>query len=276
MWQVIREQINFGKIMEYIRKTVALFGIFGALLLAAPALIAQDDSLGADPNIEEAVVAETGGEAIANVTLMDRFQQGGFAMWPLLALSICTFALILYNGLMIRKKPFLREDLQSDLKEAFSELDFERASQICEENPSVFTNIVSAGLERIDPEHLDPQDVKEGIEEASADELSAPFGMISYLSSIATISPMIGLLGTVSGMVQAFGSISEQGMGQAQVLAGNINEALITTASGLIVALFAMVPYLIFKNRFAKISSGVSRQLGDLFFEMIKALRRAA
>ncbi len=265
--------------MTELKRKLCLFFSFClvACFAATPAVQAQelgDEDPAAIDTLEDEVPAEEVAEAEGN-SLLDYFFKGGWAMWPLLALSIATFTLVLYNALMIRRKPFLRPDLQDDLKSAFGQLDFERANRICEENPCVFTNIISAGIERVDPEHLDPADVKEGIEEAATDELAAPYGMINYLSSIATLAPMVGLLGTVSGMVKAFGSISSQGMGNAAELAGNINEALITTATGLAVAIPAMIAYLIFKNRYAKIASGVSRQVGDVFFEMLKALRRA-
>ena len=79
---------------------------------------------------------------------------------------------------------------------------------------------------------------------------------------------MVGLLGTVSGMVKAFNIIGAEGAANAQALAGNISEALITTASGMIVGIPAMFFFFYFKNKYGKITSRVTRIVGDLQFTL--------
>lgn len=135
---------------------------------------------------------------------------------------------------------------------------------------------MAAGLDRVHEDHVDPEAMEKAMEDASAEELAAPFVMINYLSIVATLSPMVGLLGTVSGMVKAFRNIAAQGMGKPELLADNISEALITTASGLIVAIPAMFFYSFFKNRYGKLVSSVSKITGDLFHRMMSGLRRQA
>jgi len=224
----------------------------------------------------EAAEAAAAPAADTSVSLIGLFNAGGWAMWVLLFLSICGVGLIIYNFLMIREKPFLRPDVIEELKPVMRSLQLDKVKQICDDNPTVVTNIVYAGLERVDDEHLDPDAVKEAMEEASTEELAGPFVMINYISIVATLSPMVGLLGTVSGMVKAFRAIAAQGMGQPQVLADNISEALITTATGLIVAIPAMFFYFFFKNRYGKIASRVSSLVGDLYYEMIRGIRKHA
>jgi biopolymer transport protein ExbB len=85
---------------------------------------------------------------------------------------------------------------------------------------------------------------------------------------------MVGLLGTVSGMVKAFNVIESEGAGSAQALAGNISEALITTASGMIVGIPAMFFFFFFKNRYGKITSRVARVVGDLEFTLGSAIKK--
>lgn len=212
----------------------------------------------------------------SDMSLLELFIVGGWAMYPLLFLSISGVGLIIYNFMMIREKPFLRPDLMEQLKPVMGRVEIDEAKRICDEHPSVLTNIIHAGLDRVDDEHLDPEAVKEAMEEASTEELASPFIMINCLSIVATLSPMVGLLGTVSGMIKAFHNIASTGMGQPQQLADNISEALITTATGLIVAIPAMFFYFYFKNRYGKIASHVSKQVGDIFFEFIKGVRRQA
>ncbi len=225
---------------------------------------------------EAAEAAEAAPAAPDSISLMGLFNAGGWAMYPLLFLSICGVGLIIYNFMMIRPKAFLRPDLAEQLHPLMNNLQLDQAKQLCDDNPSAVTNILYSGLERVDDEHLDPEAVKEAMEESSTEELAAPFAMINYLSIVATLSPMVGLLGTVSGMIKAFRAIAAQGMGQPQVLADNISEALITTASGLIVAIPAMFFYFFFKNRYGKIVSRVSKLTGDLYYEMIRGIRRHA
>jgi biopolymer transport protein ExbB len=85
---------------------------------------------------------------------------------------------------------------------------------------------------------------------------------INYLSMLGSVSPMLGLLGTVSGMIKAFQNIAMGGMGKPEVLANNIGEALITTAAGLIIAIPAMTFYFIYKNNFIKHMSTMGRMVG--------------
>lgn len=229
-----------------------------------------------EPAAVEGEAAPAAAEEDTGISILGLFNAGGWAMYPLLLLSTCGVGLIIYNFIMVREGPFLRPDLVDKLKPAMADLKLEEAKNICDENPSVITNILYSGLERVDGSHIDPEAVKEAMEESSIEELAAPFVMINYLSIIANLSPMVGLLGTVSGMVKAFRAIAAAGMGQPQVLADNISEALITTASGLIVAIPAMFFYFFFKNRYGKISAGVSKLAGDIFYEMIKGLRRHA
>ena len=129
-------------------------------------------------------------------------------------------------------------------------------------------------MARVDLDHYNAEQVKEAVEEASAEELADPFVLINYLSVICSLSPMVGLLGTVSGMVKAFNVIEAEGAGSAQALAGNISEALITTASGMIVGIPAMFFFFFFKNKYGKITSRVGRIVGDLQFTINTALTK--
>ena len=86
---------------------------------------------------------------------------------------------------------------------------------------------------------------------------------INYLSIIGGTAPMLGLLGTVSGMIKAFSVMSQGGMGDPSKLAGSIGEALITTATGLVIAIPAMIFYFIFKNNFLKTMSTMSRKISS-------------
>lgn len=257
--------------MYQLKKTLLMLAMALAALFAAPLTVQAQDAA-EPPAAAETQEGET--PVDAELTAWGFFQAGGWAMWILLILSICMVGLTIYNFMMIRDKPFLRPDLVEQLSPSMRDLKIDEARKICDENPSVLTNIVYSGLSRIDGEHIDPDSMKEAMEESSTEELAAPFVMINMLSLVATMSPMVGLLGTVSGMIKAFRNIAAAGMGQPQVLADNISEALITTATGLTIAIFAMFFYVLFKNKYGRISSSVDKQVGDLFHEMMKGIRR--
>jgi len=229
----------------------------------------QDTTVTTEGAAAEAEAAPAGGEK----SLIDMFNAGGWAMYPLGLLSISGFGLIVYNFMAVKPGPILKTDVAIEIDKALQTADVETAKKLCEDNPAPMTNIIGAGLVRVDTNNFDPEQVKEAVEEASAEELASPYILINYLSVVGSLSPMVGLLGTVSGMVKAFNVIEAEGAGSAQALAGNISEALITTATGMIVGIPAMFFFFFFKNRYGKITSRVGRMVGDLQFTLATALK---
>jgi len=235
-------------------------------------LSAQETEAAPETGDAAAEEAPAGGEK----SLIDMYKAGGWAMYPLTLLSIGGFGLIVYNFIAVRPELILNTGATVQIDEALQNLDVDKAKGICQENPSPTTNIIDAGLNRVDLDNYDPEQIKEAIEESSAEELAGPFVLINYLSVVGSLSPMVGLLGTVSGMVKAFNVIEAEGAGSAQALAGNISEALITTATGMIVGIPAMFFFFFFKNRYGKITSRIARIVGDLQFTLNKAVKNRA
>jgi biopolymer transport protein ExbB len=221
---------------------------------------------------QEAELNDAGG-----VSLIELFQQGGWAMYPLLFLSIAGACLVIYNFLSLREKTFITPVLGDQLKPMLEGYQIDEAKELCANNSSVLINIVEAGLDRIEPGvPIDPTAVEKAMEESSLDELTGPFAFVGYLSIVATVSPMVGMLGTVSGMVQAFRTIATQGMGRPELLADNISEALITTATGLTIGIPAMIFYFYFKGRYTKLTSRVARAVGDQYHSLMKGVHAAS
>jgi len=229
----------------------------------------EDATVESVETAEEAAAAEAAG---GDQSLIDMYKNGGWAMYPLTLLSISAFGLIVYNFMAINPNQILQPSVLPEIDTALQALDIEKARSICDENPAPSTNIIHAGLVRVDTNRYNPEQVKEAVEEASAEELASPFILINYLSVIGSLAPMVGLLGTVSGMVKAFNVIGSEGAANAQALAGNISEALITTASGMIVGIPAMFFFFFFKNKYGKITSRVARVVGDLQFTLSTAI----
>jgi biopolymer transport protein ExbB len=183
-------------------------------------------------------------------------------MWPLGAFSVATLFFIIRNSLLLRPKNLLRADLKPDIEKFLSERNLAGVREICQNNPSLMTSVLDAGLERISENDFDTAHVMEAIEEAGNEQMVTFMKPINYLSIIGGTAPMLGLLGTVSGMIKAFQTIASGGMGKPELLAGNIGEALITTAAGLIIAIPAMISYFVFKNNFIKHMSTMGRMVG--------------
>jgi len=254
------------------KSILLVFSLLAASTFFTGVLYSQDEG-------EEIIVEETADEGVevadTGRSLVDMIKVGGWAMYPLGALSIAGLGLIVYNFLAVRPGKLLDVDTVEQVAEKAKAFQIDEARQICADNPSPLTNICDAGLERITEDFVDPESMEKAMEEASVEELSGPFVYINYLSVVASLSPMVGLLGTVSGMVKAFNAIAAQGVGQPQALANNISEALITTATGMIVGIPAMFFFFYFKNKYGKITSSVSRIIGDFHHEFVASLRKS-
>lgn len=205
-------------------------------------------------------------QKVAGKTLGDMWRAGGITMYPLGFCAVAGIALIIVNFISIRPVKFAAPKDVKALEGMLNNLQVSEAIEYCEKNPSPLTNIVGAGLARVNDKENDWETIEEAMEESSIEEMAAPYVMVNYLALIASISPMLGLFGTVTGMVKAFNTIAAEGAGSAQKLADNISEALITTAAGMIVGIPAMFFFFFFKNQYGKVSSGISRVIGDLMF----------
>jgi biopolymer transport protein ExbB len=224
-------------------------------LLTAVSVFAQDD-------------ADAAG-AVEKTTLMTLILQGGWAMIPLGLMSVAMVYFIVQNGLALREKVLLRPDLMPEFVKLMKDKKVVEAHRLCKENETLFTYVFGAGLERCSANReVNYAKVKEAIEEASTEEVAAYMKPIDYLSIIGATAPMLGLLGTVSGMIKAFQTIGRSGMGKPEDLAGNIGEALVTTATGLVIAIPAMLCYYFFRNSFIKSTATLGRNIGALLDTM--------
>lgn len=229
-------------------------GLFvGALLLMAGSAFSQ----------EAAAAAEAA--APSQASLLDLLKTGGWAMWPLGGFSVFMVTLIIQNFISLRPKQLLHTEMMPELLEMMLNKKVKDALIYCRKNPAMFTNIFGAGLERVLDGVEDFSVVDESVKEASVEQMTKLMKPIDYLSIIGATSPMLGLLGTVSGMIKAFQTMGSQGMGKPELLAANIGEALITTATGLVIAIPAMFFFFYFKKGFAKTLATLGRNIGYLF-----------
>ena len=199
-----------------------------------------------------------------SITIWTMFQQGGWAMYPLFIFSIALVSLVFYCAWLIRESRFLQPEAMGNIRDAIRNNDLEVGKAACDTYPGYTTDIVRAAFEAINDGHNSLSTINEALEERASKVLAAPFVFVKYLQVIASVSPMVGLLGTVSGMVKAFRNIAAQGLGKPELLANNISEALVTTATGLLIAIPALMAYFFFKNKYTAASAGIYERVGSI------------
>ena len=253
------------------KRSVKILGLF---VLAGISVMMVSSAFAQAADAVAAAGAAVGEDLETKTTVLGLLKQGGLLMYPLGLLSVATIGLAVYGFMIVRTGKMLTPELVPPLQEALDKLDLESAIQICRGTPSILTNIVQAGLLRISDGVLDVPSMEKAMEEAAVEETSAGLQSISYLSIIAQIAPMVGLLGTVSGMIKAFQKIGQGGMGKPELLAGNIGEAMVTTAAGLLVGIPSMFLYFYLKNRYSANISRLGRVIGNLSHRLVAASRR--
>jgi len=184
-------------------------------------------------------------------------QTGGFFMWPLLACSILTMAIIIERFWVLRKSRVapknLLLDVMSRLRDDRMSLDYIRSMQ----NTAGLSSIFAAGLMN---SKYGRTSMKESMQEAAGHVIHDLEKFMSSLGTIAAISPLLGLLGTVVGMIKVFSVLMEQGAGNTALLAGGISEALLTTAAGLGVAIPALVFHRYFSRKIDEVVVSMEQQ----------------
>ncbi len=175
--------------------------------------------------------------------------KGGYLMYPIILCSILTVAILFERLFALRRSRIIPEKFIIEVSDLVRQQRMEDALTQCRLNDSSISRILMAGISRHDKSR---QQVKEAIEDIGRLEAANLERYLTILGTIAGIAPLLGLLGTVTGMIKAFSVISHAGIGNPQMLAGGISEALITTAAGLTVAIPAFVFYKLLRSRVDK------------------------
>jgi len=178
--------------------------------------------------------------------LVDYFVRGGSWMWALLACSIIALAVIILKSITLWLAGRGSGSLIDDVVALVRAGNTEKAVRRSEASPASVSAVLTSPLAAAQSGYIPP---REAAEATGAEELASLESGLGVLSTIAQIAPLIGFLGTVSGMIRAFTAIAEYGLGEPGVVAAGIGEALITTASGLIVAIPCFIAYSIFASR---------------------------
>ncbi len=167
-------------------------------------------------------------------------------MYPLLLCSILGLAIVIEKTLSLRRKNVIIPEVVNVLDNISGPDDVGLALSMCERYNGSFANIIRVGLEN---RNLPRDEIKEALNDQGRQEVHTLERGLVMLETIAAISPLLGLLGTVIGILKVFNVISVMGVGQASALSGGISEALITTIVGLSIGIPAVVVYNYFSNK---------------------------
>jgi biopolymer transport protein ExbB len=178
--------------------------------------------------------------------VMDFFDKGGFVIYPLVLCSIVGLAIVIEKLLTLRRKKVIIPEVVNVLDNIKGTADIGLALSICEKHKGPFANIISIGLQSL---HLPKEEIKETLIDSGRQEVQHLERGLVILETVAGIAPLLGLLGTVIGILKVFNVISVMGVGQATAMAGGISEALITTIVGLTIGIPAVVGYNFFTKK---------------------------
>lgn len=192
-------------------------------------------------------------EPVNSYTLLNMFEDGGIWMYPLILCSLFALGVILAKLYMLWAAGRRSEGLQSEVEQLVRAGKLDAAIQLCEETPGPVAAILLSGLTRIRQRDLSTSDVQQAIKTTGTVELGFLERGLIVLATVSNVAPLLGFLGTVAGMIIAFGEIAEAGQVEASLVAGGIKIALITTAAGLIIAIPVNIAYNYFVSRIDKL-----------------------
>lgn len=212
------------------------------------------------------VYAQEEGGGGGGTSLFDMLKAGGAVGGVIILLSIVTFSLALMYFMNLRRDKLVPPDVLGEIEVLFEDEDYEGAMELCESEPCFLTNVIAAALPKIALGFDVMVETMRAVQEEESVKLQAK---ISALSLIGAIAPMIGLFGTVWGMIQAFNTIAgSETAPKPSELAGGISQALVTTMLGLVVAIPAICFYFFLRNTVTKAAlevAAISEELVERF-----------
>lgn len=210
---------------------------------------------------------DAGAEAPSQSMLKVYLTAGGTIGFVILLCSVVSLALIIEHVINIKRDKIVPPQLIDEIEGMFENEEYQEALELCETEPNFLTNVLAAGLPKINAGF---ETMKASMDEAGEEEAIRLQQKIGYLSLIANIAPMLGLFGTVSGMIEAFQTIAAKGASVTPAdLADGISKALVTTFLGLLVAIPTMIAYFFFRNKVVR----VTLEIGAIADELVERFR---
>ncbi len=165
---------------------------------------------------------------------------GRYMMIPITLASLVGLAVIIERVIVLQHNKIVVPEIAEAVETLNASPNLAVAEAICNRRPGPFANIVKVGLEHSENDWTIIRDV---LEEAGRQEATLLTRRLGVLETVAAVSPLLGLLGTVLGMIRVFATIGGAGIGNPEILAAGISEAMVTTAAGLIIGIPSLVAY---------------------------------
>ncbi len=210
----------------------------------------------------------TGSEATFSLGFGSLLKAGGPVVWILIGLSVVALAIFLERLFFYKKSKLNTREFLKQIRVVVSAGKVDEAIKLCEETPGPIPRIVKAALEKAGSSE---SEIRQAVEDATVYEVPLLEKNLGYLATIASISTLLGLFGTVTGMIKSFFVIAEAGTGNPALLAKGIAEALITTAAGLMVA----IPVLIAYNYLVAKVDGIVWDMEKAAVEIVEMLKKS-
>lgn len=261
-----------------LRISLAVLIAMAATVLWQPAPVLSQEELA--PSLEDELIDEVAQPAPAGSsrestttrrTLLDTVKDGGIVGALILLLSVVSVGLMVEHALTIRKSVLMPEDVIEALDEHIARGEIDLAVETCEapENYCLVSQVVLAGLQRYQSSEFGFAEYKAAVEEAGEDQTGRLYRKTEVLGVIGSVAPMLGLLGTVLGMIKSFNVIAASGgMAKPDELAGGISQALVTTLLGLIVAIPTMIAFSYFRNRIDSLIAEAGKRVEQIMMPL--------
>lgn len=193
--------------------------------------------------------------------------RGGLLMIPIVFCSVLALGIVIERFFNLRASRIIRTDVMDEVESMLREKRISDASMTLRRTSSALSRILLVAILNHEKERAE---IKELIEDAGRQEIPVLERYLNLLGTLAGITPLLGLLGTVTGMIRVFEVISAAGVGHPSALAGGISEALITTAAGLTVA----IPALVFHSYFVNKADSMVLEMEKHSLRLLEILKR--
>jgi biopolymer transport protein ExbB len=200
--------------------------------------------------------------ASSNIPVIDLFFKGGFFMYPLAACSILAVAIIFERFLSLRRGQVIPKNFIQGLRLVYRDVraDRQRALDYCRQKDSPIARMLAAGIKRM-PRGFTA--AEKAIEDAGANEALKLRRNMRFLYALGSVATLLGLIGTISGMIRAFQAAAVAGVGRVNELSTGIYEAMVNTFGGLAVAIVVTLFYYFFIGRIERLITELNDELTD-------------
>jgi len=234
-------------------RTLALLSralpVLAVLFVAALPLFAQEGAPAAAAQPE-------------SLSMGDLIAKSGLVGWIIIGLSIVMLAMVIENFVTLNREKLAPPELIDEIQSLFDEGQFQEAMELCENERNFFTRVCAAGIAKIGH---DFEVIETAIQEMGDEESIKLHQKVGWIAVLAAVSPMLGLFGTVQGMIASFHTIATKANPSPAELAGGIYTALLTTLFGLMVAIPATAAFSFIRNRLVRSTIEIGAIVEDLF-----------